>query len=433
MNRRLRTATATVGGRPVLVSAPELQHTGYLGFDVLMSVAMAKQADAGLYFARPAGAAADDDGGASVFELEYPDVPTVRPSVLSAARLRGRLVTSDVRYRLREWRAAAARQCRVEVHRELGHYVGAPATPSDCRDLVRMLRLRLRDADLAHARAYAERPGYLRRALLRSPVQSRLRAAAAADAQRQAMAAGIDPAARLIAIHARESGTALARGTEGEFLEKRRDDRLRNARIETYFDACDELVAQGYTVVRLGDASMTPVRRPGVVDLATSAARTDLLQLYCLLRSELLIAGESGLAALSYLTNTPRLVVNATEPFLAYSVRAPGLFLPKRVVDRRTGLPLGVAEQLGEEYHRRHRDGRRYQYHDNTPAEILDATREMMAWLAGTWRESAEQRRYHDAIAAAAAALRPLSAYLRALGLDEGFLGDGRIANVAVQ
>lgn len=433
MNRRLRTAITAVGGRPVLVSAPEVHHTGYLGFDVLMSVAMARQAGAGLYFARPSRAFDDGDGGSCVFDLEYPDVPSVRPSLLTAARLRGRLVTSDTRHHLREWRAGLARQCRVEVHRELGHYVSAPATPADCRDGLRALRLRLRDADLAHARADAERPGYLRRTLLRSPVPSRLRAAAADAAARQAIAAGIDPGARLIAIHARESGAVLARGTEGEFLEKRRDDRLRNARIETYVETCDELVAQGYTVVRLGDATMTPIRRPGVIDLATSAARTDLLQLYCLLRSELLIAGESGLAALSYLTNTPRLVVNATEPFLAYPVRAPGLFLPKRVIDRRTGLPLSVAEQLGEEYHRRHRDGRRYQYHDNTSGEILDATREMMAWLAGTWQESAEQRHYHDAITAAAAGLRPLSAYLRALGLDEGFLGDGRIARVAVQ
>ena len=56
----------------------------------------------------------------------------------------------------------------------------------------------------------------------------------------------------------------------------------------------------------------------------------------------------------------------------------------------------------------------------------------MFEWLDGTWTECQSQRSYHDAIMSAAAKLGRYSAYVRKWGLHEGFLGDGRIARVAV-
>jgi putative glycosyltransferase (TIGR04372 family) len=207
---------------------------------------------------------------------------------------------------------------------------------------------------------------------------------------------------------------------------------VRNARIETYLEAADFLVQRGYTVVRLGDPSMTPVDHPGVVDLATSRTRTNLLEIYCMLRADLLIAGESGLAGVTYLTNTPFLLVNSTEPISSYPIRAPGLFLPKTVVDKRDGRRLTSHDLLGTDYHRQFRDTRRYLYVDNTPAEIRAATEEMLTWIAGGWTESDGQRGYHEAIMASAAELHKRSNYVRKWGLDKGFLGDGRIARVAL-
>ena len=47
--------------------------------------------------------------------------------------------------------------------------------------------------------------------------------------------------------------------------------------------------------MRIGDSTMTPLDHPGVLDLAKSTKRTELLELYCLMRSELLLGCESGL------------------------------------------------------------------------------------------------------------------------------------------
>jgi putative glycosyltransferase (TIGR04372 family) len=311
-------------------------------------------------------------------------------------------------------------------------YVGDPGMPQPVREVLRGARRRLRASLEQAVRARARRPAYYERRLLREPVPVRLSPAAAGTAAAAAMAAGIPPGAPLVCIHAREAGYKRGRELHETKLQVHRDDRTRNARIESYLGAVDELVARGYTVVRLGDPTMTPVHHPGVVDLATSPMRTNLLEVYCLLRSAFIIAGESAYVNVICLTNTPILLVNATEPISAYPVRAPGLFLPKAVIDKRDGRRLTNVDLLTSDYQRYFRNNKRYLYLDNSAAEIREATCEMLAWIEGRWTESPEQRQYHQAIMAAAARLRRGFTYARKWGLHEGFLGDGRIARAAL-
>lgn len=429
MSRGFTTTTMTRGGRPLVVSTPDVEHYGSLGIEILMALALARRAGAAVYFVRPPVVVHD-----GLFELESPEVPVLQPSAATATLLRARLRVSEIQQDFARWRAGLAKQCRRELHRELGPLINTGWTPASARNDLRTFRHRLRAYGDASERLRDEASPYLQRKLLRTPLPVRLRPEAEAEAARQAAAHGIDPAAPLVCIHARESNAAQARRSLATYRDKATDgadERVRSARIDSYLEACAFLAARGYTVIRLGAATTTPLRQPGIVDLAASPARTSLLEVYCLLRSTLVITGESSVASVAYLTNTPRLIVNVSEPFAAYPIRAPGLMLPKPVIDRRTGGRLTHADQLGEEYHRRFRDPRRYQYLDNTPEEILEATREMLDWLDLRWTESAAQRGYHEAIGVAAAALRAESTYLRTLGPDGGFLGDGRIAKVA--
>jgi putative glycosyltransferase (TIGR04372 family) len=448
----------TRGGRPLVVATPDVEHYGSLGIEILMALAVARRAGAAVYFVRPPTVTHD-----GLFELESPEVPVLEPSAATATLLRARLQVSGIQKDFASWRAGLAKECRRELHRELGPLINTGWTPASARNDLRTFRHRLRAYGDDVERLGDETSPYLQRKLLRTPLPVRLRPEAEAEAARQAVSHGIDPAAPLVCIHARESNVAQARRSLATYRDKATDgadDRVRNARIDSYLEACAFLTARGFTIVRLGGATATPLGgmwgppfrlrpasadppkrearrraggpRPGIVDLAASPARTSLLEVYCLLRSRLVITGESSLASVAYLTNTPRLIVNVSEPFAAYPIRAPGLMLTKAVIDRRTGGRLAHADQLGEEYHRRFRDPRRYQYLDNTPEEILEATREMLDWLDGRWTESAAQRGYHEAIGTAAAALRAESTYLRTLGPDGGFLGDGRIAKVAM-
>ena len=99
----------------------------------------------------------------------------------------------------------------------------------------------------------------------------------------EAAALGISLTTPVVTVHVRESRYRSAAG-----LRQRSWNVLRNARVETYFEAFSALVERGYTVVRLGDPTMTPARRSGVIDLATSPARTEWLEIWCMLRSDFL-------------------------------------------------------------------------------------------------------------------------------------------------
>lgn len=419
-------ATVRFGVRRVVVTHPNERQYGHLGLEMGMSFAHARQEGADVYFIRPSTPL-----GSGLFELESSEVRVLRPTPIVSELLRACISWRKLRDRVDGWRDEVRQQLELAFVREVAPYVADPDMPEQVRQRLRRARRRLRTSLERAARDRRKRPPYYKRRLLREPVPVRLKPAAIEDAVRQARAHGIDSDAPLVCIHAREPG--YKRGVELHDLKPdSRDDRTRNARIESYLGAVDDLVGRGYQVVRLGDPSMTPLVHPGVVDLAISPGRTNLLEVYCLLRSAFIICGESAFGSVIYLTNTPMLLVNATEPIAAYPVRAPGLFLPKTVVDKRDGRRLTTVDLLTLEYHRQFRDTRRYQYVDNSPEQIRKATHEMLDWVQGRWTESDAQRQYHEAIVAATAQLWRRSQYVRKWGLHDGFLGDGRIARVAL-
>ena len=415
------------GGRRVLVAYPNEHRYGHLCLEVIMSLVRARDADADVCFVRPSTRL-----GGGLFELESSEVRVLHPTPVVRGLLRAWVSWRKLLDHVDRWRYEVREQVEREFVREATRYVANQGMPQQVRERLRSVRRRLTASLERATMGRHQQPTYLERRRLRERVPIRLRRAASEEAAAQARAHGIPPDAPLVCIHAREAGYKLGGEIQDRKPHEERNDQTRNARIESYFEAADYLVELGYTVIRIGDPSMRPVHRPGVVDLATSPARTNLLEIYCLLRSHLLIAGESGLAGVTYVTNTPFLLTNATEPIAAYPIRAPGLFLPKTVVDKRDGRRLTSLDLLSLDYHRQFRDTRRFLYIDNSPEEIREATQEILDWLAGDWTESAGQRTYHEAIMAAAARLRRRSQYVRKWGLHEGFLGDGRVARVAL-
>ncbi len=276
---------------------------------------------------------------------------------------------------------------------------------------------------------------YWRRRLIAEPVGTRLTPAAERRAAEWAAALDIPPDRPIVTVHARERGYKLASDGRDTYRGKAAyggmDEATRNAWIETYFPALDLLVEQGYTVVRFGDATMTPVRRPGVVDLATSPRRSALLELYCLFHSRFLITGESSPHSVCHLTNTPLLTVNGTDPIGAYPPRRDGILMMKTVVDRETGKTLTLDDFLSEEYQTYKRHPGRYEYLQNTPDEILAAVQEMLDLLDRGTPDTAGQTRYRERLVQAYEASSHLH-YVAKFAPDRGFLGYGRFARYQV-
>lgn len=267
-------------------------------------------------------------------------------------------------------------------------------------------------------------PYYLRR-LLREPLTVHLPPALQEEAARAAERIGVAPGAPVVTLHAREAGF---KASDVAFKGQMRNDDARNVRIESYFEAVDHLKSAGYTVVRIGDPSMAPLRRDDVIDLARSPERTDLLELYLLIRSRLLLGCASGPAWVTLLTDTPTVLTNATDPIECYPVPRHHLYILKHPVERATGRALSLEDMLTAGYYANLRNLEKYEYRDNSPGEILQAVRELLDRLNGEPAESPEQQGYRRRVLQASEELRDL-AFIRKWGADEGFIGDGVIGH----
>ena len=269
---------------------------------------------------------------------------------------------------------------------------------------------------------------YYRRQLIREPIPVRLSESNEKQAIQSAMKLGFSPGNKIVTLHVREPGWYPYAGIANDTW-----DNPRNSRIDSYLKAVDFLISIGYTVVRIGDKTSTPINRSGVIDLATSEQRTDLLELYFLLNSHFLISSESGVLLESELTNTPTLAVNVTDPICTYPVRKDYLFILKHVIDNKNGKALAMIDMLSEEYQKTNlRDYKRYQYIDNTSDEILEAVIEMIAHLNGEQQESEKQRQFRNTVVQKSTYLWDKFYYAKKWGAEEGFIGDSRIANFFV-
>ena len=226
------------------------------------------------------------------------------------------------------------------------------------------------------------------------PLRLRLPASAEAEALASASRVGIDPSAPLVTVHVRESGYRAAGG-----LRQRDWDELRNARIETYHAAFRALVARGYTVVRLGDPTMTPVTLPGVVDLATSPARTEALEAWCVMRSRFLIGCDSGPSWLAFLVGVPVLTVNALH--LRDVQRPFDRMICKLVRERATGRRLSLTDMLSASFLSKGLQADLYEHLDNTPRDIKEAAMDMADMVEGLHKLFHHQREFNRMLVAA--------------------------------
>jgi len=411
----------------LLVCRPNGLQYGHLGMEVVMALGTAREEGSAVAFVKPSPLV-----NPALMELETDAVRIVRLGSLADIRWRIYWRARDLRDWWRDTWYEFRESWVTELKRLLRDEARNPGHPAGLRRALRRWKQRLSGS--RGKRPMTPRP-YLWRHAIRAPVPVILRAAVAESARRQAEAVGIPPDAPIVTVHAREAGFKRGREVHEKQIKalSRRDDGTRNIRIDSYIPAIDYLVSLGYTVVRLGDPSMCPVSRPGVVDLALDPRRTPELEVYCLLRSEFLLAGESGPAIVTLLTNTPTLTLNATDPVSSFPIRPDWLYTVKRVIDLDTGIPLTLREMASPRYLEAVRDTARFRFLSHPPEEVLEAVREMRAFLANRGVESERQATYKALVARAAEELSPRLRYVRKWAPDKGVMGDGRVASFFVE
>ena len=149
--------------------------------------------------------------------------------------------------------------------------------------------------------------------------------------------AGIDLARPLVVLHARSPG----------YNEQHAFNRFRDCTIASYTPAIEMLVRRGYSVVRIGDASMPPlpVTGPHIHDVAHLADRSPLFDVWAIARSAFLIQCFSGPADIGRAFGRPLLGINGYISDFA-ELETGHLLLPKRIEEIATGRALDFAEIL---------------------------------------------------------------------------------------
>ncbi|OGG96040.1 MAG: hypothetical protein A2508_03555 [Candidatus Lambdaproteobacteria bacterium RIFOXYD12_FULL_49_8] len=201
--------------------------------------------------------------------------------------------------------------------------------------------------------------------------------------QKELAKMGIDPNKNWIAlVFARDSGYLT------QTLPKENWDchLCRNSKIESFRPLITHLIDQGAVVLRMGTHITQPFLfdHPNYLDYS-NRFRTPFMDIYLAAKARLFVGSASGMADVTNLFDTPRLQLDCV-PFGFLPFGKKQMSLPKRVCrfDSREPVPYreiiekGLAlEGNGTLFNRAG-----YDYLDNSPEEMLLATKELLRWIS---------------------------------------------------
>jgi len=232
-------------------------------------------------------------------------------------------------------------------------------------------------------------------------------------------ALGIPEGAPFICFYARDTGYK-GRDTGNLWSSLlNQDEKLhsyRNTSIQNYVLTAEELVRQGYFVIRMGAVVNEPLRitNPMIIDYATTS-RSDFMDIFLCAKCSFFLGSTGGLTAVPRIFRRPVIFDNLVPlcPLQMLSIPAGSLFIPKKLWLREHHRFMTFREFLqtwSEEFNGdKHFELIGVDVIENSPEEILAATMEMEARLKGTWstteRNEELQQRFWSLIEATEANL----------------------------
>ena len=202
---------------------------------------------------------------------------------------------------------------------------------------------------------------------------------------------GMPGDAWFVTLHVREAGFH----TEGASWDH---NALRNADIGTCLPAIEEIIGRGGWVVRLGDASMTPLPpMKGVIDYALSDVQSDWMDLFCCSQCRFFVGTTSGPISVAFVFGVPVVGIDwfPVGNWWPYSRR--DILIHKLLRRRQDGGYLSVAESVKPPLPGTHWPGfyeaRGLEVEDNTADDILGVVGEMLERADGRPAYTAEDER----------------------------------------
>ena len=182
---------------------------------------------------------------------------------------------------------------------------------------------------------------------------------------------------------------------EGKFGEHRMTEPYRDADPTTYFEAITAITNRGGWVIRIGDASMTPLpMMDNVWDYATSNLKCDWMDVFLCAAARFMIGTSSGPATISRTFGVPIAMTNYL-PSAALYLAMRDLFLPKLLREKASGNMVSFEDQMSLPLSACVSDGMYKNLYgieiiSNTPQEIRELVEQMMDTLVGKIGSTAE-------------------------------------------
>lgn len=127
---------------------------------------------------------------------------------------------------------------------------------------------------------------------------------------------------------------------------------VRGAKIDTYYDAIQEITSRGGWVVRLGDPSMPSLKDlPQVIDYAHYSKRRNLLDLYLIQQCEFLIGVCSGPNQVAHLFRKRVIATNMTNWTISFPQKYGDEAIIKHIYSTALDRKLNITELLTQPFH----------------------------------------------------------------------------------
>ena len=209
---------------------------------------------------------------------------------------------------------------------------------------------------------------------------------------------------KLVCIFARDSSYLEQCGPKMD----RNYHNFRDSDIDTYIPAIEYLIEQGYWVFRIGSHPKKCVayQHKHFIDYPFSTIRSEFMDIFLIWASYFVVGTPSGICDVAIILDKPFLGVNYTP--LGYSVYGRDcLYVPKKLMDNSSKkikpfyklwpcchnpLDLASGHVMAEKYN--------VTFIDNTPQDILAATKEMLERVRNQWRPNDHEqtllKRYYE-------------------------------------
>ena len=202
---------------------------------------------------------------------------------------------------------------------------------------------------------------------------------------------GINKNQWYVCLHVREGGYL----PHNELIQSHRNASIQNMRL-----AIDEIVKRGGVVVRMGDASMTPLpKMPGVIDYAHHPLKSERLDIVLCAKAKFFLGCTSGLSFVSMVFGVPVAQANMI-PVEALGVCKRDLSIPKLLWSDSEKRYLNFTEILsspigGFYFTHQYKEAGLHPV-ENSPEDILAMTIEMLNRLDGKFVLDSDEEELHS-------------------------------------